>query len=138
MSIKKNVAHYKLFQCPFGILERIRYELNQFSILICHHKNCNIYKNIALSCENGSYSPHPTDCTKYLMCSNGQEIVGSCNTGLHWSPKGKYCDYPATAGCTSEGGGQTTTTTTTTTQTSTTPTSGTSTSSSGGGGRTQI
>jgi len=60
-------------------------------------------------CVNGQFSPHPTDCNKYLLCNNGREVVMSCNTGLWWNNVGKYCDYPKHSGCTPGGVGSTTT-----------------------------
>ncbi|XP_021959289.1 probable chitinase 10 [Folsomia candida] len=82
----------------------------------------------AYGCTDGEYAPHPSDCNKYLVCNHGAWVEMSCGSGLYWNAQGKYCDWPASSGCTS-GGGQTTTTqrpTSTTTQrlTSTTTNTG--------------
>ena len=50
-------------------------------------------------CSNqGEYRPH-TDCSKYLLCNNGDYLVMSCAAGLHWDPKRDICDYAENVEC---------------------------------------
>jgi len=36
---------------------------------------------------------HPTDCTKYFQCSNGEAFERKCPDPLYWNPEIKVCDW---------------------------------------------
>ncbi|KAI8040744.1 hypothetical protein M5D96_006687, partial [Drosophila gunungcola] len=36
---------------------------------------------------------HPTDCTKYLQCSNGEPLERKCPDPLYWNPEISVCDW---------------------------------------------
>ncbi|XP_066599754.1 uncharacterized protein teq isoform X2 [Prorops nasuta] len=38
--------------------------------------------------------PHPTDCAKFLQCSNGGTIVMNCGPGTVFNPAISVCDWP--------------------------------------------
>ncbi|XP_077979652.1 putative chitinase 10 [Glandiceps talaboti] len=38
--------------------------------------------------------PHPSDCTKFINCGSGTEIVYSCPPGTVFNPRQLYCDWP--------------------------------------------
>jgi hypothetical protein len=48
--------------------------------------------------EFASY-PVPNNCASFYKCDWGVPIFFECPTGLHFNPKGEYCDTPANAGC---------------------------------------
>ncbi|XP_063979939.1 uncharacterized protein LOC135163964 [Diachasmimorpha longicaudata] len=61
-------------------------------------------KAIATECPTGdSGSPvriaHPTNCTLYYKCVEGEKISKSCEPGLHFNPGQQVCDWPESAGC---------------------------------------
>ncbi|XP_035788598.1 peritrophin-1-like [Anopheles albimanus] len=58
--------------------------------------------------------PHPTDCDKFIICSNGREVTSKCPPGLLWNDQLKRCDYPSESQCVPEGGTEGTTTVETT------------------------
>ncbi|XP_015125196.1 mucin-2-like [Diachasma alloeum] len=43
---------------------------------------------------------HPTDCTLYYKCVEGEKKSKSCSAGLHFNPRQQLCDWPESAGCT--------------------------------------
>ncbi|XP_076320025.1 calcium-activated chloride channel regulator 1-like [Tachypleus tridentatus] len=45
--------------------------------------------------------PHPTECSKYLMCSRSllKPQLMDCPRKLHFNPWKKYCDWPELADC---------------------------------------
>ena len=43
--------------------------------------------------------PHPTDCSKFFSCSNGNPIELDCPAGLHFNDELKVCDWPQNANC---------------------------------------
>ncbi len=51
-------------------------------------------------CES-SFKPHPSECSSYLMCNNGDYEERACPGGLHWGQMA--CTWPQDAGC--EGSG---------------------------------
>jgi len=55
--------------------------------------------SVAESC-SGGYKGDPANCSKYYQCVNGNYVSMSCGAGLNWNSKASYCDWPATAGCT--------------------------------------
>lgn len=68
------------------------------------------------------YFAHPSDCSKFLTCHQGNLLEFSCPTGTLWNDNVKACDLPGNVFCSL----QTTTTTeptTTTTERTTTTTS---------------
>lgn len=48
------------------------------------------------------FSPHPTDCSKYVECVNGIADVLSCGEGLLWNQSILGCDYPENVDCKTE------------------------------------
>nr|QDA39872.1 chitinase 4 [Phenacoccus solenopsis] len=52
------------------------------------------------SCEHGQVRKHPTDCSKYLVCSFGSyKQEQSCANGLHFNEERNMCDWPQNANC---------------------------------------
>jgi len=49
---------------------------------------------------DGNY-PHPTNCTKFITCSNQRKYEMNCPHGLHFNSNLLMCDYPANANCNS-------------------------------------
>ncbi|SPP85382.1 blast:Scavenger receptor cysteine-rich domain-containing group B protein [Drosophila guanche] len=43
--------------------------------------------------------PHPTDCTKFLNCANGQAFVQDCGPGTAFSPSALICVHKSTVDC---------------------------------------
>jgi hypothetical protein len=43
--------------------------------------------------------PHPTDCSRFFKCSNGNPIQKHCPTGLHFNNLLNVCDWPQKANC---------------------------------------
>lgn len=43
--------------------------------------------------------PHPTDCTKFLNCANGQTFIQNCGPGTAFSPSKLVCDYKNKVNC---------------------------------------
>ncbi|KRG07750.1 uncharacterized protein Dmoj_GI16850, isoform D [Drosophila mojavensis] len=52
-------------------------------------------------CEPGfsGLQPHPSDCTKFLNCANGQTFIQSCGPGTAFSPTQLVCDYKHKVNC---------------------------------------
>ncbi|XP_030239472.1 uncharacterized protein LOC108651696 isoform X5 [Drosophila navojoa] len=52
-------------------------------------------------CEPGfrGLQPHPSDCTKFLNCDNGQTFIQSCGPGTAFSPTQLVCDYKYKVNC---------------------------------------
>lgn len=57
----------------------------------------------ATFCENGEYSAHPDDCTRYQHCLFGKFEIYSCSPGLHWNEDKQTCDWPKNAKCVNKG-----------------------------------
>ena len=50
--------------------------------------------------EDGARLAHPTDCSKFLECENGETVaIRSCPYGLHFNRYESICDYKFRAGC---------------------------------------
>ncbi|KAH8335287.1 hypothetical protein KR074_005359, partial [Drosophila pseudoananassae] len=47
--------------------------------------------------------PHPTDCTKFLNCANGQTFVQDCGPGTAFDPKLLLCAHKGSVACGSGG-----------------------------------
>jgi hypothetical protein len=43
--------------------------------------------------------PHPTDCSKFFICSNGVPIEVWCPPGLYFNNELKVCDLPENVKC---------------------------------------
>jgi hypothetical protein len=43
--------------------------------------------------------PHPTDCSSFFSCSNGNPIELHCPAGLHFNDELKVCDWPQNTNC---------------------------------------
>lgn len=56
--------------------------------------------------ENGpgdaEYHPHPTDCSKFLICNWGELIEQQCALGTYWNDAIKACDFPTNVNCGSQ------------------------------------
>ncbi|XP_011183617.1 uncharacterized protein LOC105212916 isoform X6 [Zeugodacus cucurbitae] len=52
-------------------------------------------------CPNGfsGLAPHPTDCTKFLNCANGNTHVQNCGPGTAFSASKKVCDFKDKVDC---------------------------------------
>ncbi|XP_053957246.1 uncharacterized protein LOC128862566 isoform X1 [Anastrepha ludens] len=48
-------------------------------------------------------APHPTDCTKFLNCANGNTHVQSCGPGTAYSISMKVCDFKEKVDCSDRG-----------------------------------
>lgn len=46
-----------------------------------------------------NFMPHPTNCSKFLSCSNGIYAEMECPARLQFNDVKKICDWPAEAGC---------------------------------------
>jgi len=53
----------------------------------------------ASPCSSGKLLPHPTDCSSFYQCSQGELTKISCPDGLHFSPQNNYCDWPDNVKC---------------------------------------
>ncbi|KAH8380271.1 hypothetical protein KR009_009760, partial [Drosophila setifemur] len=43
-------------------------------------------------CSSGApYLPHPSDCHKFIQCSNGNEYIFDCPAGLYWDYQKYVC-----------------------------------------------
>lgn len=51
---------------------------------------------------NGRY-PHPYDCTKFVICSNGVAHIQSCGPGTAWNKAMEVCDYKDKVDCAAAG-----------------------------------
>ena len=51
---------------------------------------------------NGNYA-HPTDCSKFITCSNGRSIERDCGASLVYDYKNDRCEFPAQVNCRSIG-----------------------------------
>ncbi|XP_016973149.1 uncharacterized protein LOC108040261 isoform X2 [Drosophila rhopaloa] len=49
--------------------------------------------------------PHPTDCTKFLNCANGQAFIMDCSPGTAFSPLSLVCVHKDQANCGTGGAG---------------------------------
>ncbi|XP_070135692.1 uncharacterized protein teq isoform X3 [Drosophila bipectinata] len=47
--------------------------------------------------------PHPTDCTKFLNCANGQTFIQDCGPGTAFDPKLLLCAHKGSVDCGSGG-----------------------------------
>ncbi|XP_068083786.1 chondroitin proteoglycan 2-like [Anabrus simplex] len=52
---------------------------------------------------NVTLLPHPTNCSLYLECVNGNITIMQCPPGLEFNPDLLVCDYDWESGCISEG-----------------------------------
>ena len=43
--------------------------------------------------------PHPTSCSKFYECANGQIFTKDCAPGTLYNPLIKACDFPDKSGC---------------------------------------
>jgi len=51
-------------------------------------------------CSQGSiYLPHPSDCSKFFHCSNGEAQEKECQAGLYFNPNINVCDFPINVDC---------------------------------------
>lgn len=46
---------------------------------------------------------HPTDCTRYFRCIQGNARELSCPQNMHWNAANNKCDFQERAGCMSAG-----------------------------------
>ncbi|KAM7357569.1 uncharacterized protein ACRADG_002858 isoform 2-T2 [Cochliomyia hominivorax] len=55
----------------------------------------------AVSCPTGASGryPHPYDCTKFLMCANGETTVQECGPGTAWNKAMEVCDFKDKVDC---------------------------------------
>ncbi|XP_037049535.1 probable chitinase 10 isoform X1 [Bradysia coprophila] len=50
-------------------------------------------------CVDGDLFPHEGSCQMFYQCSGASLELQSCPEGLHFSPTGKFCDWPEEAKC---------------------------------------
>ncbi|XP_037817731.1 uncharacterized protein LOC119607724 isoform X1 [Lucilia sericata] len=48
--------------------------------------------------------PHPYDCTKFLMCANGETHIQDCGPGTAWNKAMEVCDFKDKVDCSQSGG----------------------------------
>lgn len=48
---------------------------------------------------NFYFAPHPTNCQKYFICSNGQIHEHQCGYGVHWDHIQSQCEFAERAKC---------------------------------------
>lgn len=51
---------------------------------------------------NPTHLAHPSDCTKFFKCSQGNAFELRCPNGQHWNRNYSYCDSIERAHCTSQ------------------------------------
>ena len=59
---------------------------------------------MTVPCDYEELRPHPSDCSMFLQCSNGDEYDMPCPLGqndvrLHFSYDSQTCDYPENVDC---------------------------------------
>jgi len=64
--------------------------------------------NLAAAACSGGFQADTTSCSNYYQCVNTNWLKQSCPSGLNWNNQGQYCDWPASAGCTTGGSPATT------------------------------
>ncbi|KAJ3652129.1 hypothetical protein Zmor_018121 [Zophobas morio] len=59
------------------------------------------YRHNEVRCPYGAEGlyKHPTDCSRYLNCANGETYVQSCAPGTLFNPELKICDFPYNVVC---------------------------------------
>ncbi|XP_075162252.1 tequila isoform X2 [Haematobia irritans] len=72
-----------------------------------YHPNSEVYapQDADVGCPqnaNGRY-PHPYDCTKFVMCTNGVAHVQSCGPGTAWDKVMEVCDFKEKVNCSPSG-----------------------------------
>ncbi|KAJ8970586.1 hypothetical protein NQ314_001119 [Rhamnusium bicolor] len=48
---------------------------------------------------DGTFMADPDDCSKYIECNLGQDIIGQCPSGLLWHEAITSCDFPDHVDC---------------------------------------
>ena len=51
------------------------------------------------ACVDGTYHPHPTNCSQYFQCVHSRKLPMTCAPGLHFNAAANVCDWPANANC---------------------------------------
>jgi hypothetical protein len=59
---------------------------------------CPLYLTCNRTSLNGFYGD-PTNCSRYYLCVDGRASPLSCPSGMTWSDKYGYCDWPYKTGC---------------------------------------
>ena len=49
--------------------------------------------------QEGEYYAHPTSCSKFHICANGEKFEFGCPGALYFDIKRKVCDFPANVPC---------------------------------------
>lgn len=50
--------------------------------------------------KNNGYFPHPFNCSLYIQCQSGREVIQECSRGLVWDPSVNSCVFQtANAAC---------------------------------------
>uniref|UniRef100_A0A6P4FLF2 Zonadhesin n=1 Tax=Drosophila rhopaloa TaxID=1041015 RepID=A0A6P4FLF2_DRORH len=50
-------------------------------------------EGVCVKCTEGAQKPEPSDCTKYQVCSGGQYVTKSCESGYYWNNKTEVCEW---------------------------------------------
>ncbi|XP_050302204.1 uncharacterized protein LOC126740288 [Anthonomus grandis grandis] len=76
---------------------------------VCDHASnvdCNKMINLSrseylITCPDGltGVTKHPTDCSKFLNCANGQTFIQDCGPGTLFNPIANVCDHPYNVDC---------------------------------------
>ncbi|CAG5080888.1 Oidioi.mRNA.OKI2018_I69.PAR.g9729.t1.cds [Oikopleura dioica] len=51
------------------------------------------------TCDSSGYAPHPSDCSKYIQCTNTGNIEGQCGNGLYWDQSATACNWDYLVDC---------------------------------------
>jgi len=43
--------------------------------------------------KNNGYFPHPFNCSLYIQCQSGREVIQECSRGLVWDPSVNSCVF---------------------------------------------
>lgn len=63
--------------------------------------------NVEVLCPEGAQGlqPHPSDCTRFINCANGNMHIQQCGPGTAYSIPLKVCDFKNKVDCTGREGG---------------------------------
>ncbi|XP_021958641.1 uncharacterized protein LOC110854516 [Folsomia candida] len=50
-------------------------------------------------CDTTRLSPNPANCSTFIQCDNGQQVIRPCPTGLHFNVAQQICDWPYNVQC---------------------------------------
>lgn len=71
-------------------------------ILVAKHNSIALEeRDLRAACNNSVWAllPHPKDCSKFLMCVQGQLVEGQCPNGLYFDSVLQICNWPSEVDC---------------------------------------